>query len=339
MQFIRLFFFSLFISTLGYPALSQAQSDIVVRTEVLSELLVDFERKAPAEVQALNDSSMSAEVSAVVLSVHADVGVAVAKGELLLELDPTDYQLNLKQAQANLASSQARLSQAKAKLKRAKSLDDKQYISADELLERETDVVVSQAQIQTDEVSVAIARRNLDKCSLRAPFDGVVGSRMAQVGSFVRNGDPLIALTQIDQFELDSEIPDSQADEVRTTKLLRFESRGQSWPVELLRLSPVIDSRGRTRQARFAFTRDAPAIGRSGELVWQVGAGMLPSNLISRRDGVLGVFLFESGKARFEKLPGAQEGRPARVRLPLSSRVITMGRERLQDGATVAVQQ
>ncbi len=324
---------------LSMPVSAWAQAGISVRTQPLSEVLVDFERRAPAEVRALNDSSISAEVSAVVLSVHADVGQSVAKGDLLLELNPTDYQLNLKQAKANLASSQARLSQAKAKLNRAKTLGDKQYISADELLERETDVMVFNAQIQANEVAVSIAQRNLDKCSLRAPFDGVVGKRMAQVGSFVRNGDPLIGVTQVDQFELDAKIPDSQANEVRNTDMMRFESRGQSWPVELLRLSPVIESEGRTRQARFAFVTDAPSVGRSGELVWMVGKGMLPSNLISRRDGALGVFLIDAGKARFEPLPGAQEGRPARVRLPGSSLVITMGRERLQDGATVSVQQ
>jgi RND family efflux transporter MFP subunit len=290
-------------------------------------------------VRALNDSSISAEVSAVVLSVHADVGQAVAKGDLLLELNPTDYQLNLKQAEANLASSQARLSQAKAKLNRARTLGDNQYISADELLERETEVMVSNAQIQVNEVVVSIAQRNLEKCSLRSPFDGVVGKRMAQVGSFVRNGEPLIAVTQVDQFELNAEIPDSQASEVRNTDVIRFESRGQSWPVELLRLSPVIESQGRTRQARFSFVDDAPSVGRSGELVWMVGTGMLPSNLISRRNGILGVFLLDSGKARFVSLPGAQEGRPAKVKLPASSLVITMGRERLQDGVSVSVQQ
>ena len=161
---------------------------------------------------------------------------------------------------------------------------------------------------------------------------------MAQVGNFVRNGDPLIAVTQIDQLELDVEIPDGQADAVRDADRIRFESRGQSWPVGLLRLSPVIDSQRRTRQARFAFTGNAPAVGRSGELVWRVGDGMLPSNLISRRDGVLGVFLLDSGKARFELLPNAQEGRPAHVELPASSLVITLGRERLQDGMTVSVQ-
>ena len=332
-------FICILLVTLVMPASLWAQTAINVRTQALSEVLVDFERRAPAEVRALNDSTIAAEVSAVVLSVHADVGQAVKKGDLLLELDPVDYQLNFQQTEANLASSKARLSQAKAKLDRARTLGDSQYISADELLERETDVMVFNAQIQANEVAVSIARRNLDKCSLTAPFDGVVGKRMAQVGNFVRNGDPLIAVTQIDRFELGSDIPDGQAEDIRNTDMIRFESRGQNWPVKLLRLSPVIDVQGRTRQARFAFTGSAPAVGRSGELVWKVGEGMLPSNLISRRNGVLGVFLLESDKARFQPLPGAQEGRPASVDLPSTTRIVTLGRERLQDGAALNVQQ
>ena len=331
-------FICILIIALIMPVSLWAQTVVNVRTQSLSEVLVDFERRAPAEVRALNDSTIAAEVSSVVLSVHADVGQAVKQGDLLLELNPVDYQLNLKQAEANLASSKARLSQANAKLHRARTLGDNQYISADELLERETDVMVFSAQIQANEVAVSIARRNLDKCSLTAPFDGVVGKRMAQVGNFVRNGDPLIAVTQIDRFELDADIPDSQAEELKNSDMIRFESRGQSWPVKLLRLSPVIAVQGRTRQARFTFTASAPAVGRSGELVWKVGNGMLPSNLISRRNGVLGVFLLDSGKARFEPLPGAQEGRPAAVDFPSSTHVITLGRERLQDGSTLNVQ-
>jgi len=326
------------IACLLMPAWLAAQTGIAVRTEPLSEVLVDFERRAPAEVLALNDASIAAEVSAVVLTVHADVGQVVAKGDLLLELDPLDYRLNLKQAEANLASNRAQLSQAEAKLKRAMTLGNNQYISADELLERETSVMVYQAQIQANDVAVAIARRNLEKCSIRAPFDGVVGERMAQVGNFVRNGEVLVAVTQLDRFELDARIPDSQADEMTGSDQLWFESRGQSWPLELLRMSSVIDSQGRTRRARFTFIQDAPAVGRSGEIVWKVGEGLLPSNLISRRGGELGVFLLSNGKAKFQPLPGAQEGRPAHVKLPATSRVITLGRERLQDGADVTVQ-
>jgi RND family efflux transporter MFP subunit len=321
------------------PGLLSAQAGTAVRTQPLAEVLVDFDRRAPAEVRALNDSTIAAEVSAVVQVVHADIGLEVAKGDLLLELDPTDYQLNLKQAEANLASSRARLDQAQAKLKRAMTLGTSQYISADELLERETDVMVFEAQIQADEVAVAVARRNLEKCNVRAPFDGAIVQRTAQVGGFVRNGEPLIALTQVDRFELDARIPDSQAGELLASASLRFESRGQQWPVELLRLSPVIEIQGRTRQARFSFTEDAPAVGRSGEIVWKVGSGMLPANLVSRRGGELGVFVLEDSKARFHVLPQAQEGRPSPVDLPPDSLVITLGRERLQDGMTVAVQQ
>jgi RND family efflux transporter MFP subunit len=318
----------------------EAQSGVNVRTKMLREVLVDFERRAPAEVKALNESMLSAEVAAVVKSVHVDVGQAVDKGGLLLQLDPADYELNLRQARANLASSQARLRQAQAKLERARSLGDNNYVSADELLARETDVMVFEAQIQVDEVALFIAQRNLDKCRLAAPFDGVVVSRPAQVGNFVRNGEPLLALTQLDQFELDVAVPDQHADELLNTGLLRFESRGQSWPVSLLRLSPVISTQGRSRQARFSFTSSAPAVGRSGELVWRVASGMLPANLVSRRNGVLGVFLLvEQNTARFEPLDNAQEGRPVAVDLPLVSQVVTLGREQLQDGMTVTVQQ
>lgn len=329
--------YALFICLL-LPSWAWGQDGITVRTQPLSDVLVDFDRSAPAEVLALNHSNIAAEVSAVVLAIHADVGQAVVKGDLLIELDPADYQLNLKQAQANLASSQAQLSQAEAKLKRAKTLGNNQYVSADELLERETSVMVFKAQIQSNEVAVAMAKRNLDKCSIRAPFDGVVGERTAQLGNFVRNADPLIAVTQLDRFELDAVIPDSQADEILDSELLRFKSRGQRWPVQLLRMSPVIDRQGRTRRARFAFADTAPAVGRSGELVWKVGSGLLPANLISRRGGVLGVFLLEDGKAGFHPLPEAQEGRPAHINLPGATRVITLGRERLQDGVAVSVQ-
>ncbi len=319
------------------PAFAWAQTAINVKTKPLSEVLVDFERRAPAEVMALNDTTLAAEVSAVVLEVHADVGQVVRKGDLLLQLEATDYQLNLKQAEANLASGKARLTQAEAKLKRAKKLGNSQYLSADELLERETDVMVSAAQIQANEVAVSIAKRNLEKCSLFSPFNGVVRSRVAQVGNFVKSGDPLIAVTQLDQFELDADIPAKQTDSLRNTSTIRFESRGQSWSVSLLRLSPVIESQTRTRKARFAFPEDAPAVGRSGELVWKMGDGLLPSNLVSRRDGVLGVFVLNGENARFEPLSGAQEGRPVEVNLPASTRVITLGRERLQDGMAVLV--
>jgi RND family efflux transporter MFP subunit len=320
---------------LALPVLSLAQ--VSVRVVPLEDALVDLERRAPAEVMSLNDAVVAAEVAAVVRAVHADVGEVVSAGDLLLELDDGDYRLILRQAEAELVSSRAQKAQADAKLSRARDLTENDYLSADTLLDRETDVAVWAARIQANEVALAVAKRNLGKCLVTAAFDGVVAERQAQIGGFVINGSPLLRLIQLDQSELDAELPASIAASIATASDIYFLSRSQRWPVKLLRLSPAIESERRSIRARFAFTAEAPTVGRSGEVVWSVGSGMLPSNLVSRRNGRLGVFLHHGGKAVFTPLPGAQEGRPAAVDLPLQSEVIVYGRDRVQNGDPVTV--
>ena len=317
------------------PAAIAAQ--VSVQVQSLNEILVDLERRAPADVRPLNDALLAAEVSAVVVEVFADVGQAVSAGEPLLQLDPTDYELALQQAEAQLRSSIAQKTQADARLQRAQELVQNNYLSDDDLLARTTEVAVLEAQIQVNEVAVSVARRNLEKCRIEAPFDGVVTERMAQVGSFVANGSPLMNFTQVDALELDAEIPTNVADSLLDAESIVFSSRGETWPLELLRLSPVIESSRRSQRARFVFTDQVPAVGRSGEVVWLIEYGLLPASLVSRRGGELGVFLHENGRAVFTSLPQAQEGRPVAVDFDPGTQIIVIGRDRLQDGDAVVV--
>lgn len=314
-----------------------AQDGIPVQVRPLKEVLVDLEQRAPAEVISLNDSTISAEVVAVVSRIHADVGDRVQEGELLLELNPRDLQLVLEQAEANMASSRAQLAQAQARLRRARDLGEKQYLSAEELLNRETDVMVIEAQIRVNEASISIAERNLEKCHIVAPFAGVITQRFAQVGNLVATGNPLLNLTQTDRFELEAEIPDRLIPTLEQADSIRFVSRGESWPLAPGRLSGVVNRRNRAQTARFHFQSEAPGIGRSGEVVWQVERGLIPASLMVRRAGELGVFVNRKRVATFIPLPGAQEGRPIAVGLPLDSSIVIEGRERLQDGDAIAV--
>ena len=329
----------LLLLLLAFTGLS-AQEAVPVRVQAFQEVLVDLEQKAPAEVLPLNRAVLSAEVSGVIKKIHADVGSSVQKGDLLLEIDPADYRLSLQQAEASLEASKAQKAQADIRLQRARTLIDGNYLSADDLLARETEAQVANSQIQLQEAAVAIARRNLGKCLIVAPFNGVVAERMAQEGSYVSIATRLLDLAENDRFELDAEIPDELADTLPRAEQIEFHSRNQSWPVKLLRLSPLIEVERRSRQARFEFTGEAPAIGRNGEVVWRVSSGLMPSNLVVRRDGVLGIFLAEAGKARFQPLPNAQEGRPVPVDIPeeltRTWQVIVTGRDRLQDGDPIS---
>ncbi|HET6565895.1 MAG TPA: efflux RND transporter periplasmic adaptor subunit [Xanthomonadales bacterium] len=319
------------ILALAAPVLSAAEA-IPVSIQPLNEVLVDLQRSASAEVMSLNRATIAAEISGVIGEIHADVGSEVKAGDLLLEINPEDYRLALQQAEAGLATSKAQKAQADVRLQRARQLIEGKYLSADDLLARETEAQVANAQIRLQEAAVAIARRNLDKCRIVAPFSGAVSQRMAQTGSFVSPGTPLLVFAETDRIELDAEIPDEVADTLAQAQKIEFHSRNESWPLQLARLSPVIETEKRSRQARFHFTGSAPAVGRSGEVVWEVSQGLLPSNLVLQRQGKLGIFLAENGVARFHELPQAQEGRPVETDLPADTQVIVTGRERLQDG-------
>ncbi|MDZ4731297.1 MAG: efflux RND transporter periplasmic adaptor subunit [Xanthomonadales bacterium] len=309
-----------------------AQETVSVSIQPLSEVLVDLERSASAEVLSLNRAVIAAEVVGVVQLIHADVGAEVKQGDLLMQIDPADYRLALQQAEAGLATSKAQKAQADVRLQRARQLIEGNYLSADDLLARETEAQVASSQILVQEAVVAIARRNLAKCRIVAPFNGVVSRRMAQAGGYVSLGTPLLEFSETDRFELDAEVPDELADSLGRAEKIEFHSRNESWPVELLRLSPVIETERRSRAARFRFIENAPAIGRSGEVFWRVSRGLLPANLLIRRNGLLGIFLAESGKARFTPLPNAQEGRPVPVQLSIDALIVVTGRDRLQDG-------
>ncbi len=312
-----------------------AQEAVPVSVQALTEVVVDLERSAAAEVLSLNHAVIAAEISGVIKQVHADVGATVSKGDLLLEIDDSDYRLALQQAEAALATSKAQKAQADVRLQRAQQLIEGNYLSADDLLARETEAQVASAQIQLQQAAVAIARRQLQKCRILAPFNGVVSRRMGQAGSFVSIGSAVVEFSQSDRFELAAEIPDELADSLSRAEQIEFHSRNQRWPLELLRLSPLIASERRSRSARFSFSQQAPAIGRSGEVVWRVSRGLLPASLVVQRNGQLGIFLAEQGKARFIALPDAQEGRPVPVNLPADSQVIVTGRDRLQDGDAI----
>lgn len=326
-----------FLLLLGVPALLAAEAT-PVSIQPLDEVLVELQRSASAEVMTLNRATVAAEVSGVIRRIHADVGSAVKEGELLVEIDCNDYRLAVQQAEAGLATSRAQKAQADARLERAEQLIEGNYVSADDLLARQTDAQVASAQIQLQQAAVDIARRNLEKCRIVAPFNGVVSQRMAQTGSFVVPGTPLLVFAETDDIELDAAIPDEIADSLLQAEKIEFHSRNERWPLELLRLSAVIDTENRSRQARFRFTSSAPLVGRSGELVWQVSRGLLPANLVLQRDGRLGIFTAENGVARFRALPNAQEGRPVAVDLPAGTMIIVTGRERLQDGDPIQPQ-
>ena len=318
-----------------FPVL--AADPIRVSVGSLGDLLVDKELRAPATVVSANEAIVTAEVTALIDRVYTDVGNQVDKGELLVRLDDDNARLALAQSQSALAAIDAQIAEASAKLENAEELLEKNFISDEELIARRAAVAVLEANRAGAKVAVNIAELNLARTRIRAPFQAAIVERQAQVGSYAQPGTPLMTLVQTDNREIDAEIDPRYAQQLPNVAEFRFLSQGNEWPLSLARVSTVIESSARVVRARFVFKGETARIGASGQLVWNELSGVLPIQLIVQRGDVFGVFVAESGTARFVAIPGAQQGRPASVGLPRDTQIIVRGQTQLQDGDSISV--
>lgn len=318
---------------------AQSQTPIQVTTKPLKSVLIERKLTANAQVMALNDTTLSAEITAVATAVHAEAGDLVEEGDLLVALDPVDYELQLAQAEANLQSSNAKLQQAKLRLDRANELKQNQYISADDLLARETELSVQKADYQRFLVAKKIAQRQLAKTQIKAPFTGVISMRTVQLGQLLSPGSPVLNLTQTNEREIHAMIPSQLVDTLGQAAQLFFTTKDFSTPVELIQLSPVINQQSSIQNARLKITGEIPAIGTTGQLIWHLKDAMIAADMVVKRNGQLGVFTAVGQQAKFQPLPNAQPGRPVPVEVSADWQVVVGGRERLQDGDVIAIKQ
>ncbi|MEM1090231.1 MAG: efflux RND transporter periplasmic adaptor subunit [Pseudomonadota bacterium] len=315
----------LLICMLTLPA--YAQLDIVTRP--ISEVAVNASFRALAEVVPPNQSALSVEVSGVVQAIPVDVASTVAKGDLLLLLDDTDLRLELAQAEALLAAAKARVEQAQVRLERANRLRDSEFISADDLLDRQTELRIQEAEQQRLKVARDLARRRLGYTRLLAPFAATVTQRTAQVGQRLSPGEQVMTLVDLARPHVIASIPARDQATLQLAESFRLETQRGSYALEFISAVPAIDAASRVSPARLAFDGQADLPGATGTVTWEVAGALIPVDLIVRRNGQLGVFVDETNCPAFVPLPAAEEGRPAPHQLPLDTAIVVSGQQRL----------
>lgn len=138
-------------------------------------------------------------------------GGFVKKGELLVELDPLDYELAVIKATATVAHSQVRVAREQAEARVAeREWQDLGDGEASPLARRELQLQEAQAEFDAAQASLRQAEANLARTRLHAPFDGRVRSKSVDVGQFVGVGQPLGVVYSIDVAEVRLPLPDGQ---------------------------------------------------------------------------------------------------------------------------------
>ncbi len=143
-------------------------------------------------IQPERKADLRAEISAVVLEVLKENGQAVRKGDVLVRLDQTAIRDNLNSAEANMRNATQAVDQAERNLQRLKTLRASGMTSLQALDEAEVRRNASQSELSASNARAVQARQQLERTSVRAPFDGVVSDRKVSAGDTASIGKELL---------------------------------------------------------------------------------------------------------------------------------------------------
>lgn len=150
--------------------------------------------KVPASVEATQATLISSRLMARIVSVEVRAGDSVSRGDLLLELENSDMQAQVRQAEANIRATTARLKEAQQTLARVQELQQGGVISVSDLDKATANHETLKAELSGAKQALEEARTALSYTEIVAPFDGRIVDRFAEPGDTAQPGSKLLAL-------------------------------------------------------------------------------------------------------------------------------------------------
>ena len=179
-------------------------------------------------------------------------GQRVEKGATLIRFDTSVQRAELAQADANLGL-------AKSRLDRSRDLFNKGFTSTQARDEAESNFKVAQANFD-------LAQARLTKLDIKAPFSGIVGLRTVSIGDYVKDGQDIVNLEEIDPLKVDFKIPEIYLKQVATGQSLQITLDAfprQTFQGKVFAINPLVDTNGRSIVIR-ALVRNTEARLRPG---------------------------------------------------------------------------
>lgn len=158
--------------------------------------------------------TLRSQASGRIESVHSEFidGGLFKLGDVLLQIEKTDYKLALKMAETNIDAAMARNETARDNLKRSASLLPRRVISKQKHDIDKSMYKEAVAGLESQKASLARAELNLERTDIKAPFNGVIQSKKVDVGAVVSTQDQLADLVSTDEYHIRAAVPVDRLD-------------------------------------------------------------------------------------------------------------------------------
>ena len=174
---------------MGMPAPKPPQVEVIRPVErMVTDHLYFTGRTEPAA-----SVEIRSRVTGTLIQVDFQDGALVKKGELLFEIDPRVFQVELERAEAELMRAEAQAKLKEADVQRAKKLVTSGGVSPEELDRTQAAQVDAVAALRVARASRNLARLNLEATKITAPIRGRIGRHLLDVGSLVTAGTTVLA--------------------------------------------------------------------------------------------------------------------------------------------------
>lgn len=232
-----------------------------------------FSGAARAEVE----SNLSFKVAGTVRRVGVKVGDRIQKGSMIAELDPTDYELQMQDAEASLLQAQSQARNARASYSRVQSLYVNQSASRADLDAALASKESADAQVSSIEKKLELAQKQLDYTRLVAPVAGSIASVDIEVNENVQAGRSIVMLTGGGSPDVEVTLPEVLISQIRegSSVTVKFDAiRGQTFPGVVTEVGVASTGFGTTYPVKVRLEGEATSVrpGMAAEVLFKFEA-------------------------------------------------------------------
>ena len=290
------------ITVYGYISYTTSEFVPEVRTVNVTQGDVVDAVGATGSLEAVTTVNVGSQVSGIIQDLLVDYNTIVRKGDVIMRLDPSLFETRLEQARANLVRAEADverlrvvLDDSRVQLRRAEDLAERELISMTELEAAQVAVRSAVAHLKSNEAAVAQAEAslsqnqvNLDHTVIRTPIDGIVISRLVDIGQTVAASlqapELFVIAADLTKMRVIAAIDESDVGRIRPNQRVTFTVDaypGEQFEgtVSQIRLEPVLTQNVVT----YATVVDAP----NPELRLKPGMTATIALEIARRENIL----------------------------------------------------
>ena len=264
---------------------------------------VAHEQSFDGVLEAVNQSTVSAQTSGRIVELPVDVDSTVGKGDVIARLKDTEPRARLDAAEAALREAKAHSTQAQAEYERTKAVIDKKLIAGSQMDAAAAARDAAEARLAQAQAGLADAREQQDYALVRAPYAGIVTARQAQLGELAAPGRPLVTMLSLDKLRAVVDVPQQFIGELRASGNARvIFPDGGSADASAIHIFPFADEHTHSFRVRVELADAGSHALYPGELVKVAFAGVsmpvisVPSSAMAWRGEVSGLYVQDEQK-------------------------------------------